>query len=218
MLKKLAIFIMLLPAFSTSAAILTFDDIPGASQVFQLGEMPSYKGFDYSSNLWWIDVENTVNRSYGAHSGDFALLNNYFGTGVITHSLDLEFVFGGLWAKIWGTPKDSGISGGSLRGSLSGYNNGVQIWTTPTVINGSYSELAAFSSIRNLPIDTLHIDLVEGNGNAFLVDDISLSGWGGASSSVPIIPTIWLFGPALIGLVAFSKRRGAKSQESGLDL
>jgi hypothetical protein len=86
-----------------------------------------------------------------------------------------------------------------LFGSLSGYNNGSEVWKVATGLNGSYEFFGAQLGL----IDELHL----GFGTNFLVDDIELNG-----SSIPAVPipaAVWLFGTAMIGLFGFGKRRKA---------
>jgi hypothetical protein len=116
---------------------LTFDDVPGGSNQNMFGGMPIYNGFSFSTTLDWIDVEGSPSWNFGAHSGDFALLNNSSGVGSIVNATAADFKFDGLWAKTWNTPKESG-GPDNLLGTLSGYNNGGQVWSIATSLNGSY--------------------------------------------------------------------------------
>ena len=83
--------------------------------------MPTYKGFNFSFTLDWIDVENGPSSNtrwpYGAHSGDFAILNNNEGVGTITEATSADFTFDGLWAKKWATSPNSG-GANSLSGTF----------------------------------------------------------------------------------------------------
>ncbi len=173
------------------ATVLTFDDVPGGSIPGQDGVMPTtYKGFNFSSNLYWGDVEN--HHTYGAHSGDFVVFNNVGNAGVITAADGSDFTFDGLWAKRWYTSPGSG--GPELSGLLRGYNDGVLIWSVVTGINGTYK----FFDPQDGAID----QLVLGLGNYFLVDDITLN-------AVPIPPAIPLFVSGL-GLMGYLGRRRKK--------
>jgi len=190
---------------SASAVVLTFDDLPGGSNQNTYGDMLPYNQFKFSATLDWLDLEGS-RWNYGAHSGDFGILNNLGGVGEITLAGGADFTFDGLWAKAWSTPKESG-GADTVFGSLSGYNNGGLVWSTSTGLNGSYKFFGAQPGL----IDELHLGL----GDFFLVDDISLndSSIPPVSSSIPpvsLVPVpaaVWLFGTALIGLAGFSKRR-----------
>jgi hypothetical protein len=181
---------------SVNASILTFDDVPGGSISGMAGDMPTYNGFDFSETLDWIDVGG-AGWPYGAHSGDFAILNNLKGVGTITDAGGADFTFDGLWAKKWDTAPESGGSD-SLFGRLEGYNNGGLVWSITTGLNGSYQYYAAQVGL----IDELHL----GFGDVFLVDDLSLNA---TLSSVPAPAAVWLFGTGLLGFIGFSKRRKA---------
>jgi len=205
-LNRFALVSLVLLGFSipsVNAVVLTFEDVPLGSLQNQSGDMPTYYGFNFSSTLDWVDVEAS-RWNYGAHSGDYAILNNYNGVGIITDADGADFTFDGLWAKKWATRKESG-GPDSLFGSLSGYNNGSEIWNVDTGLNGSYEFYGAQLGL----IDELHL----GFGNNFIVDDISLNGSPISSispiSPIPVPAAIWLFGTALLGMVGFSKRRKA---------
>lgn len=178
---------------SVNAVTLTFDEITGGSMQDSFGDVINDQGFNFTSNLDWIDVEGS-NWNHGAYSGDFALLNNDNGTGIITEANNADFTFDGLWAKKWGTAIDSG-GADSLFGTLSGYNDGVEVWTINTSLNGSYEYYEAQAGA----IDELKL----GFGNYFLVDDLVLN----EMSPVPVPAAAWLFGSGLIGLVGLARRK-----------
>jgi hypothetical protein len=180
---------------SVNAMVLTFDDVPGGSIQNSAGPMPTYNGFNFETTLFWIDVEGSPAWNYGAHSGDFVLINNAGGIRSITDSGGADFTFDGLWAKKWATAKESG-GADSLFGTLSGYNNGGQVWSIGTGLNGSYEFYGAQLGL----IDELQL----GFGTNFMVDDISLN-----VSAVPAPAAVWLFGTGILGLIGFSKRRKA---------
>ncbi len=123
------------------AALLSFDDVPGGSIQDEYGDMPTYQGFNFTATLDWIDLSST-SWNFGAHSGDFGLLNNSNPPSIITEASGEEFTFDGLWAKKWRTPKNSGGTD-TLFGSLSGYNDGDKVWSVATSLNGSYEFYAA---------------------------------------------------------------------------
>lgn len=175
------------------ADTLTFDDVPGGSIQNWVGDMPTYKGFNFSYTLDWVDVVGS-SWNYGAHSGDFALLNNYGGVGVVVDAGGFDFTFDGLWAKQWGTaPNSGGID--TLFGTISGYKDGSLVWSTNTALNGSYKFFGPQSGL----IDELRL----GMGNHFLADDISLN-----MSPVPTPSSFAaLAGMGAVGTIAAVRRR-----------
>jgi hypothetical protein len=156
--------------------------------------MPQYHGFKFTSTLDWIDVSGPT-WPYGAHSGDFAILNNNFGTGVITEATNADFTFDGLWAKGWGSAPESG-GFDYVVGFLRGYNNATLVWEVPTSLNGSYEYIGPQAGL----IDQLHLSM----GNNFLVDDISLN-----ASPAPEPSTL-----ALCGIGACMAGVGARRRRS----
>lgn len=184
--------LILFTATAASAVVLTFDDVPGGSIQNSYGNMPTYEGFNFSSTLDWIDVES-VTWNFGAHSGDFALVNNELGAGFIISADAADFSFGGLWAKEYGTPPDSG-GADSIFGNISGFKDSIEVWNIEAGLNGSYQYFGPQTAL----IDELRIDF--GNRNLFLVDDIELT-------AVPVPAAAWLFGSGLIGLASIARRK-----------
>ena len=166
---SLATLCLLLTGPTASQAVtLTFDDVPGGSVQNSFADVGTYQGFDFSPTLDWIDVVGSFNP-YGAHSGDFAVLNNCGGClgGIITEQFGADFTFDGLWAKRFGLPPESG-GANSLFGTLEGYNDGGLVFSVVTGLNGSYQ----FFGPQAGAIDEFHL----GFGNNFLADDIVLNG------------------------------------------
>jgi hypothetical protein len=102
----------------------------------------------FSHSLW----------NFGTVSGEFGLVNNNFGVGVITAIDSSDFYFGGVWAKKWDTGIDSG-GNDSLFGYMKGMNDGQVVWEVSTGLNGSYK----FFEAQNTSIDALQL----GFGNNF---------------------------------------------------
>lgn len=195
MKKSILTLLLLGCSASANAAILTFDDVPGGSIQNTYGDMPTYQGFDFSFTLDWIDLVGP-GWPYGAHSGDFAILNNNYGVGTITKSDLSDFTFDGLWAKQWGTSPESGGSA-TLLGTIKGFNNGLEVWSIATALNGSYQ----FIGGQAQQIDELRLGL----GDNFLVDDIALN----EGNSVPEPASLALLGIGLAGLGAMRRRKMA---------
>lgn len=183
----------LVAAGSAHAVSLTFENVPGGSIQDSYGDMPTYNGFDFSSTLDWIDVESP-SWPYGAHSGDFVILNNNGGTGIITEQSGADFTFDGLWAKAWATSPESG-GPDVVFGFLSGHNNGNLVWSMAPGLNGSYK----FFGPQPGAIDGLILSFPFG----ILVDDISLNA---GLASVPEASTLLLLALGLAGLAAWRSR------------
>ena len=168
---------------------MTFEDVPGGSSPGGFGPMPTYLGFNFNSTLNWIDVSPFA-YNYGAKKGDFALLNNYSGVGIITEENNEDFTFDGLWAKAWLTAPQSG--GPDIRfGTLEGFNDGQLVWSVDTALNGSYRYFA--------PQDGLIDELRLGFGNHFLVDELRLNHF---PENIPEPSTLAIFTLSLLGLTA----------------
>ncbi|MEE1673418.1 PEP-CTERM sorting domain-containing protein [Agarivorans aestuarii] len=156
--------------------------------------MPTYKGFNFSSTLDWLDLEGS-SWNYGAKNGEFGILNNNGGVGIITEQNGADFTFDGLWAKVWATGKESGGTDSAF-GILQGYRDGVLEWSVDTSLNGSYEFYGAQAGL----IDELRL----GFGGIFLVDDIVLNEDVPATVSEPA--TLAIFGLGLLGL-GFARKR-----------
>lgn len=189
----------LLMSANASATVFTFDDVPAGSTQNTYGAIGNYNGFNFnciscsSDRLDWIDTVDS-SWNYGAVSGDFTLLNNYGGTGVITEETGADFVFSGLYAKKWATAPDSGGTT-FLAGTLEGYNNGILVWSVDTALNGDFQ----FFGAQSASIDELRLNM----GYHFLVDNLMIN----EVSAVPVPAAVWLFGTGLLGLVGVARRR-----------
>ena len=185
----LGLSVLVSSAQPASALTLTFDDVPGGSLQNTYGDMPTYGGFNFSFTLDWIDLVGS-GWPYGAHSGEFGILNNNGGVGTISAADSSDFTFDGLWAKRWATPPQSGGADTQF-GTLSGYNNGVLVWLVLTSLNGSYE----FYGPQAGAIDELQLNF----GNFFLADDLSLNQPAGVADSTSTLALMIIVG--LLGLV-----------------
>jgi hypothetical protein len=190
--KNQLLLLSLLWMSSAQATLLTMEDIPGGSLQNNVGAMPVYKGLSFSGTFNWIDLVGGF-WNFGAHGGEFGLLNNYGGPGFITRPDLSDFSFDGLWAKQWDTPIESG-GPVALIGNIKGFNNGNEVWSVDTGLNGSYQFIAG----QLPPIDELYINL----GNYFLIDDL-------AYTKLPEPSPVVLFG---LGLLAFAFLRRRQPQ------
>jgi len=200
-MKKAILLLSCLFTSQVSATLFTFEDIPGGSIQNEFGDMPTYKGFKFSSALDWIDLVDAPLKfgNRGSYSGDFAIFNNeYKKNSIITEENGADFLFGGLWAKAWFTQKNSG-GADIISGSLDGYKDGILTWSIPASLNGSYKYYSAQTSL----INELRIDF--GEKGAFLVDNLALT----TISPVPEPNSIALMLGGL-GLVGFMAARRTK--------
>ncbi len=183
------IFISFFILGNLNAAILTFDDHPDAVQN-SVGEIGTYNGFEFHSDsgstdqLDWIDTVGST-WPYGAISGEFTMLNNYGGSGLINAVGDIDFTFNGLYARTWGIDIDRAVN-------ITGFNNGVEVASTDYTLTSSWGYFSGWGGIL---IDELHLNL----GDYFLVDNLALN-------EVPVPSTIFLLGIGLLGLAGISRR------------
>ena len=195
-MNKILLGMLCIFATSVNATLLTFDDIAGENIQNSVGNLDNtYNGFNFSYTLDSLDLVDS-HWNYGAHSGEFGILNNYGGVGIVTEATGADFTFDGLWAKKWYTAPESGGTD-SVFGTLSGYNDGSLVWEVATSLNGSYEFYDAQLGL----IDELRL----GFGGIFLVDDLALN----EVSAVPVPAAAWLFGSALLGFFGFSRRKAS---------
>ncbi len=189
--KPLLVLLTVTTASLSDAGVITFDDHPLATQNGVRG-IGNYAGFDFSPTLEVIDTVGSPSWNYGSVSGDFTMLNNYGGVGVVRDENLADFTFDGLWARTWSnynTPRT---------GYIRGFNNGTEIWTSIINLTTSWAQ---YGPVSGLAIDELRLDL----GNYFLVDDLALN--EGTFSPVPDRGlTALLLGSCLLGL-GFVRRR-----------
>ena len=200
--KTLATLALLGFASSAQAVVVDFDSVAGVSidNNWRFLNVPT-EGFTFSSPASIIDVGTGAPWNFGAHSGDFALLNNG-GTGSITVAAAdaSDFTFDGVWAKRWATAPESGLSGGNLIGVMQGFNNGALVWSVNTVLDGSYQFLEGQAGL----ID----QLVLGMGRYYLIDDLALNEM---APSVPVPAGLPLIATGLAALGFMGRRKARKA-------
>lgn len=173
----------------SNAATLTFDDIPGGSIINSYGDIGNYSGFDFSLNLDWVDTVNKAWESdglyYGSISGDFTMVNNNSGLGIITEQSSNDFTFDGLNARTWGDVPDR-------TQHIVGLKDNAVVWDSQITLTSTWTYYSGVSG----NIDELQLDL----GDYFLVDNLEMT-------AVPLPATLYLFATGLLSLSGFLRVR-----------
>lgn len=218
----LSVFMACLSVASVNASVLTFDDIPGqdpsywagphgawddigrAGEINPTGESFSsaYSGYLFSNNAYWVkvDVTDLYGYSMDAISGGYALMNYNGQALTITTAAHSLFTFDGLWAKAFGVPSNFNPALASGEGTISGFKDGVEVWSMAAAIDPKYR----YFEEQMASIDTLILNFYN---TPFLADNLALSA---VPAAVPLPAAVWLFGSALVGFSAFTARKNKK--------
>jgi hypothetical protein len=186
--SKLIGVALALAATSSQATVLTFEDIGVQNNVF-----PNYTqtgfvelGFQFSNNSDVIDLVGS-SWNYGAHSGEFAALNDYSGDMTITQFGGGAFSFQDTFIKGWANT-------GGAAASITGYLGNTLVGQQNFTMGSNWQNIVGnFSNIDRLVI----------SGGIFLVDDMTVNG-----NSVPEPATLGLLALGLLGIGAMRKRQG----------
>ena len=189
---------------SVNASVVSADDA-----IFGSGSVTR----DASSGLDWLDLTLSTSRSYTDVSGQFGASGDFEGWRYATSS-----EVAALFTSAGGTAPYSGDQGQNvawieelvdLWGVTSPPSSTYQIsyGITSTEFDASSQYIARLrNNVSPLSPDNAH------TAYTYVTATIGYPGFGSAlvrTSVVPVPPTVWLFGTALIGLVGFSKRRKA---------
>jgi hypothetical protein len=149
-------------------------------------------GFRFNFTMDNIDIGDDGWTGTGpAHSGSFAGLNNYGGSGEMTRDGGGTFSFHSLWVRNW-------YDASSTRpGTLVGYLDGVEVGSAVGLSSGAWSQVVG----NFAEIDTLRINF----GDYFLVDDIAVNKLRDPAD-VPEPASLALLGLGLAGMFLGKKR------------
>ena len=179
-IRSILVPVLILVSGFSNAATLTFDDIPDAT-INSNGVIGNYSGFDFSNNLEWIDTVNkawTTDGPFGSQSGDFTMLNNGQGMGIITEESGNDFTFDGLYARTWNNVADR------VQHIVGLKDSGV-VWDSEITLTSTWTYYSGVSG----NIDEMRLDL----GDYFLVDNLEIT-------AVPLPATLYLFATGLLSL------------------
>lgn len=163
-------------SFSAQATLIDFESTGTLNGYNALDY--TIDGFVFNHTLDNIDIGAGApwSATGPAHSGRYAALNNYSGSGEISRQGGGTFSFQNMWLKGW--------YNNPYTVTVTGLLNGVQVGSMSGTVGETWSHYAGnFSTIDTLRIST--------NGH-FLMDDISLN--------VPAVPEPETYAMLLMGL------------------
>jgi hypothetical protein len=149
------------------------------------------QGFTFGDSMDIIDITTGVNSGYGpAHSGNFALINDYGPTMAMTSASQGLFTLQNFWIM--------GFDNYEGPGSVMAYLNGALVGSLNFSINATWSNVVAnFGQADQIVVDA--------GGANYFIDDVSATA---SASDVPEPASVALFGLGLAGLAALRRKRG----------
>ena len=185
-MKKIALSALLLSISAVAdASVLNFDSIGVQNSVYPYYTQTGFieQGFQFSNNSDVVDLVDS-SWNYGAHSGEFAALNDYYGDMVVTLAGGGVFSFQNTYVKGW-------ANSGGFSASITGYFGNQVVGQVDYTMGGDWQLITGnFNNIDRLVF----------SGGTFLVDDVTLN-------AVPVPAAAWLFGSGLMGLVGIARRQ-----------
>jgi len=187
-MKKIALSALLLSTSAiANASVLDFEDLGVQNSVYPYYTQAGFveQGFRFSNNSDVVDLVNS-SWSYGAHSGEFAALNDYYGDMTVTLDGGGLFSFQNTYIKGW-------ANSGGWSSSITGYFGNQVVGQVNYIMGADWQQITGnFNNIDRLVF----------SGGTFLVDDVTVN-------AVPVPAAVWLFGSGLMGLVGIARRNAA---------
>ncbi len=178
-----------------SAGVLTFDDIPNASEV----AMPAgYGGFTWSSSWWiesWAEYTNTYGNTYPFPTPENTAFNGY---GDLNVSMSgAPFTFNGAYFTGWAA-NNSYAWHTATAVTVTGYLSGNPLWSTSVALPANAFVWLAGGAAA---VDTL-VFTSSASGNWWLMDNFTFN-----ESAVPEPGTLGLCIGGLVLAVLRLRRR-----------
>jgi hypothetical protein len=192
------------------AITLNFDDVAAGPTLATSPATPlavNYGGFTWSGvtpGYWGVMDNASYNSNYSNSitfpSGNNVVINEdgIIGATKVSISKATPFNFNGAFFGTW-TKNSNENHYGASQITLNGYLNNMAVGS-PVILSLSAGPLA-WQNVNLNNIDKLDFTATfGGKGNYFLMDNVQVS-------SVPLPPSVWLFGSGLVGLVGLRRFR-----------